>query len=588
MRARRLLGCLALGFALSPREADACGGTFCDTGPQAMPVDQSGENILFVLDGTTVEAHVQIQYQGSAERFAWVVPMPAVPEVSVGSQPLFTRLLQSSVPTYAMQTQNDNCGGGGGAGGALSMGGSSSGGGGSGGADAGGPQVVFEKTVGAFEVVALKGGTAVEVVDWLQNNNYQNIPSAPQILQDYVVKNYVFVAIKLTAGAGLDEIHPLVFKYPGNEPCVPLKLTRVAATEDMAVRAFFLGNDRVVPLNYRHVTLNPVQLNWLSLGANYKAVVSKAVDSAVANGRSFVTEYAGKSNIVSPVGVFSSVWNAAPFQSIAPEAVVDELGKQGLAFCSGGGACSYGHPLVQSLLNEYLPVPSGVKEADFYGCLSCNSALIDKTKWNASEFASAFSQRIVEPAVHAKALLDKWPYLTRLYTTISPAEMTEDPIFQALPGLPDVQAYQLAVRRVACDGKSGMILPDDREVALDGAFGWPSWSSAMPFAEDIEEFKASGVKLTLVDNTAEIDALLSDWNQQHGWPPKPSGGAGGTGTGGYSPGTGGFYSGTGGSGQALSPGGGGGCGVSPRSPLTGLVLLAGLLVFALGRRRRRA
>lgn len=147
---RHLVVCLAAVAALGPRAADACGGTFCDTGPQAMPVDQSGENILFVLDGQTVEAHVQIQYQGSADRFAWVVPMPDVPDVTVGSQLLFTELLRVTVPTYAMQTQNDSCGGGTWVDGGQGTGGSSTGG--AGGSGGGGPQVVFEKTVGGLQV----------------------------------------------------------------------------------------------------------------------------------------------------------------------------------------------------------------------------------------------------------------------------------------------------------------------------------------------------------------------------------------------------------------------------------------------------
>jgi len=52
------------------------------------------------------------------------------------------------------------------------------------------------------------------------------------------------VAVKLQPGAGVNEIHPLVVRYPGSAPCIPLKLTAIAATEDMAVRAFFLGDRR--------------------------------------------------------------------------------------------------------------------------------------------------------------------------------------------------------------------------------------------------------------------------------------------------------------------------------------------------------
>ena len=81
------LACLtALGLLAAPNRAQACGGTFCDNQPQPMPVDQSGEDILFVLDGQEVEVHIRIQYEGDAERFAWVVPLQGIPEVSVGSE----------------------------------------------------------------------------------------------------------------------------------------------------------------------------------------------------------------------------------------------------------------------------------------------------------------------------------------------------------------------------------------------------------------------------------------------------------------------------------------------------------------------
>jgi hypothetical protein len=75
-----------------------------------MPVDQTGENILFATDGATVEAHIQIQYQGEAPKFAWVLPLPAVPELRVGSQLLFQALLAGTVPSYGFTTSL-GCGG---------------------------------------------------------------------------------------------------------------------------------------------------------------------------------------------------------------------------------------------------------------------------------------------------------------------------------------------------------------------------------------------------------------------------------------------------------------------------------------------
>lgn len=65
----------------APADVRACGGTFCD-GAQGVPVDQTGENILFVSDATTLEAHIQIQYDPNtdADAFAWLIPLTSVPE----------------------------------------------------------------------------------------------------------------------------------------------------------------------------------------------------------------------------------------------------------------------------------------------------------------------------------------------------------------------------------------------------------------------------------------------------------------------------------------------------------------------------
>ena len=87
---------------LTPKLAAACGGTFCDAGPTVMPVDQTGESIVFWIDEggaePFTEAHIQIQYEGDAERFAWIVPVMEVPEVLVGSQALFDNMLAATVP----------------------------------------------------------------------------------------------------------------------------------------------------------------------------------------------------------------------------------------------------------------------------------------------------------------------------------------------------------------------------------------------------------------------------------------------------------------------------------------------------------
>ena len=546
-------GAAILCFADAPRTALACGGTFCDTGPRAMPVDQTGENILFVMDAGKVEAHIQIQYRGDAPRFSWILPVPALPEIEVGSDPLFGKLLAGTVPRFGYTTQRDFCGGTGGSAGAGGSGGGPQDA--SSGSDGGGV-VVAQKQVGAFETTTLSGGSD-EVVNWLSANGYQMSAEAPALFQDYVARGYLFVAVKLTGGAGIDEIHPLVVRYTGTEPCVPIKLTRVAAVDDMGIRTFFLGTGRVGPTNYKSVELNPVRLDWMQLGANYKELVSRAVDSPVANGKAFVTEYAGPTAILGGAPLTPAAWDAAPYATLSAVDAIDRMKQQQFFSCRysprpDAGSfptpfdmyCTSTHPLVLPLLRDFVPAPAMLTLMDggvitdpaqiegyIYDCPSCYASQLNTTKWDGPKFATALGDRIVNPSRHADSLLATWPYLTRMFTTISPAEMTEDPEFAAMPNLPTRPlATPTAVRRITCSNQSGMNLPDKRTVALTPTATWPGFTSDMPWAEKIEELPAG---IVLVNNTARIDELLKVWNDSQGWPPMTgTGGSGGGGAGG--------------------------------------------------------
>ena len=120
------------------------------------------------------------------------------------------------------------------------------------------------------------------------------------------------------------------------------------------------------------------------------------------------------------------------------------------------------------LLQQYLPAPTGLDEATFYGALRTYALRIDRLKWQGPAFAADFKARIVDPGKHARDVMGRWPYLTRMFTTISPTEMSLDPTFHARPDLNNEQITprQTATRRTTCGGKSAMILPDTREVAI--------------------------------------------------------------------------------------------------------------------------
>jgi MYXO-CTERM domain-containing protein len=529
---------LALGATASPRPAEACGGTFCDSGPQPMPVEQTGETIVFVLDGAEIEVHIQIQYDPTteAEQFAWLVPVTALPEFSVGSQQLFANLLAGTVPSYGLGNFFEPCDdsfGDGFGGDGCDEGSPGSGFGDEGGdkLDIGGgepppPEVVLATTVGAFEVFVLDGGSVEGVMQWLGDNGFQQDPAAEPILEEYLKEGLLFVAFRLATDAEASEIHPITLRMPTTEPCVPIRLTRIAAQEDMDIRAFFLADGRVSSLNWRHVTLNPLKIDWMGLGANYREVVTMAVDEAGADGHAWVTEYAGPTlDRVTTEDLVGFGWDAVPFETATVEDAVSLLLDQGLyGYSNDTGLCEPLHPLVGGLVARYMTTPP-----DFPLEILCEdpsgfAAAVDPLAWDGPAFAADFQARVIDPAVHAVELLETWPYLTRLYTTISPGEMTEDPMFHPTPGLPDETGLtRSGTVNQFCDGAFSFSLPDSRLVALLDTATWPSIApEEMPWVETIEYLPADGAPVIEVDHRMAIQGLLDAWNAENGPPRSPA------------------------------------------------------------------
>ena len=144
--------------SLAPLPAHACGGFFCTT----FPISQVSERILFVQGSGTVTTHVQIQYSGRPEDFAWILPVPTLPELTVSHNELFRQLELSTQPSFVLDFEGEeNCfffppfirftdav------------------------AEAGGVEIVAEEQVGPFDTVIITGDDPQAVANWLQENGY--------------------------------------------------------------------------------------------------------------------------------------------------------------------------------------------------------------------------------------------------------------------------------------------------------------------------------------------------------------------------------------------------------------------------------
>jgi MYXO-CTERM domain-containing protein len=170
-------------------------------------------------------------------------------------------------------------------------------------------------------------------------------------------------------------------------------------------------------------------------------------------------------------------------------------------------------------LLEFLPPPNGVDPPSSTRTLRATRPDIDAALWaDGAGFSAGLDDRIVAPGRHAADLLTRWPYLTRMYTTISPAEMMEDPIFHLNPDLGDVAQLRQATNYRLCNGDSVMTLPDDREVYVPGGFTWPDIPGEEWWEEEVQTIALKGAPMTLVNNTAAITKVLEAWNVGHDWP----------------------------------------------------------------------
>jgi hypothetical protein len=507
------------GIANYAAPAWACGGFFCS---QAQPVNQAAERIIFSQNGDgTVTAVIQILYEGPSENFSWLLPISTVPDtdqIAVASDLAFARLQQATNPFYNLSTTVEGeC--------AVdsSFGGSSSrgGGGGSGGfpppgapATGGGVTVAASGVVGAFEWTALAldpglASPADAAITWLTDNGYDVTPGADALLGPYLADGNYLLALRLTKGSDSGSIRPIVLTYDAELPMIPIKLTAVAANENMGVMAWLLSDSRAVPMNYNALELNEARINWFNASSNYNDVVTAAADDA--GGQGFVTEYAGASTQLAEL-----VWSS-----------FDEQNWQSIR---NGTYGSFGQ-LFDTIYANYqsfdgfwdairasVTLPEVVPFEDFRACPSCYSA---ELTFSPSAVFQALEDNAIEPIRSVQALLDRFAYVTRLYSTLSAADMTLDPLFTFNSELADVSNVHVATRVIECNPSISMAQANWRiELPQGGVIRgrpedvgtWPSAVNDQPPNLRVLQLSNSGAGVVLADNKTLIEAQLTQYN----------------------------------------------------------------------------
>jgi hypothetical protein len=502
--------------------ASACGGLFCSR----VPVEQTGEKIFFATDGQEITAHVQIAYQGDAKNFSWIVPVPSAPKLDVGSERFFTQLRTATRPQFELVVRDEGpC--------APPMRYPSAPMGGASGVfkserakDKSAVTVVSQEQVGPYDTVVLQATDAGVLKAWLRKNDYVIPPKLDPLLDPYVAGKYSFVALKLTKDRAVGDIQPIIMTYKATKPGIPIRLTGIAAGNDMDINVWVLGQHRAVPENYRHARINESQIDWQQGGSNYKSVVTRAVDEA--GGQAFVTDYAGPSGVIDRRRFHRAAYHLDTLASLhEPVAFAEAVVENGYF---GENRFDVNPAALVAFLKKYIAKPKSLKDIDdrsFFNNIEQHQEALAEAgvKVDTERAIKELNETVVLPAEKIGKLFDRYHYLTAMYTTMSPAEMTQDPTFRFNPMLrhvavvrhadgvrrcrPNLPYWQTPIEVTLSNGRRYWLPLDGRFSLMPGSSEGLSALQQTPAAEVIEQLSAVGEPAVIQDNGPAINQALT-------------------------------------------------------------------------------
>jgi hypothetical protein len=502
-------GLLLAGLASLVRYVNACGGFFCQ--PNS-PVLQAGENIAFGVeqkfffgdDVVEVTMVVQINYQGPAEGFGWLLPVPSLPELDVGSDILFTALFDASRPNFSFTIDNSRsttcntdlfpvC--------ANSPTEFEDSTGSNGSPVAEEAEVVDSGTVGPFEFVTLQAADnrPESIFEWLGENGFDQPDDAAPLINYYAEMGMLFVALRLKKQSETGDIRPIILEYrmagsleeETSVACVPIQLTRIAATPKMPIQIYSLGPSRGFPVNYLDVTLDDHLIDWVGCYRSgqdcflqdWRDQFGVVVDGL--DGHAFITEYAGSSADLG-ITVELAIDLAELKDNTDPLSFLNALNDANVP------AISLVHNIIEQFIpNEYLSTDlpcSG--NANVYtpatpGLMSSCVEYVDfgGATFNGVALADALEKDVFEPARTAQEFVDRYPYLTRLYAQLDPEQMNRDPFFAFNRELEEVPLAHTATGVPVCGEDNGFPIgldiyvgkSDQAPVNVEASLGCGAW-----------------------------------------------------------------------------------------------------------------
>jgi len=182
---------------------------------------------------------LSVSFEGDAEDFAWVIPVPNLPEIAVTDAELFWELSDLTATEVPH---------GGGCYAAFE-----------GEGEDGGVDVIEEQVVGPYATATLSATNATALAEWLNANGYIFPEEGEEIVSEYIEKEWYFVATKINAieegtNYTLAEgaIEPIVLSFASNQTVYPLRISSLSTktATPPEVLLYVLADHVMVPEQY--------------------------------------------------------------------------------------------------------------------------------------------------------------------------------------------------------------------------------------------------------------------------------------------------------------------------------------------------
>lgn len=234
---------LAALIILFPGTGAADGGFFYPPG-NTMFEDAQHAFLAYDSDNGTERLSILPSFYGDAREFAWVIPVPGIPDLETEEMDLFHGLAAMTEPVYLERDGDWDC---------FDRGDHFV-------ADAVGPpvEIIDRELVGYYETMTISATEVETLVTALEGWGFlheDNVDEATPVFQHYVDRSWYFVTVRVDSTAfeypaksapyyWYRQLEPIRLTFPAEEAVYPMRISALSAAENSDIYVYVASDHR--------------------------------------------------------------------------------------------------------------------------------------------------------------------------------------------------------------------------------------------------------------------------------------------------------------------------------------------------------